>query len=413
VRKRYGIPLMILLAVVCAIGATFLPFQPIYVVVWATAIWAAFDSKKLEVTQYDSSLAIAPIGVLIALVLFWPITFPWYLKLHWRIKNGEIGQRGEPSMIPFIVFGVFLLFVGAGVYLVMKSPTMVNLMGISVAASAEYRQQVKVSLSGRDLTLSINDANIPKDSASRARVARGLATFALGRYSDPSELKTISVDLKDETQTNGVTITRGHNNFRWTIAQLRDSTRSGVLAANNTGAATVTPAGAPAKPGTLAKSGARAPAPTPTTSSISGARRTPPMAASPTAYTRLAAADPTVRWETTSALVADIDCDNVADTVVVGRKRGEIHVGLARASDPEPQILVFDVGVGVKGSVSGPRAQVSLESLDFDPADKGLHTLAGFERSGTCRGLTFGDEGKPKVHVFWSRQTRHVEWFQR
>jgi hypothetical protein len=80
--------------------------------------------------------------------------------------------------------------------------------------------------------------------------------------------------------------------------------------------------------------------------------------------------------------------------------------------DPEPQILVFDVG-SAKGSVSGQQAHVDLESLDFEPADKGLHTLAGFQRSGTCRGLTFGDEGKPKVHIFWSRQTRHVEWFQR
>jgi hypothetical protein len=103
----------------------------------------------------------------------------------------------------------------------------------------------------------------------------------------------------------------------------------------------------------------------------------------------------------------------VPDTVVVGRKRGELHVGLARAADAEPQILVFDVGPGVKGSVGNARAHVDLESLDFEPADKGLHTLAGFQRSGTCRGLTFGDEGKPKVHIFWSRQTRHVEWFQR
>ena len=132
----------------------------------------------------------------------------------------------------------------------------------------------------------------------------------------------------------------------------------------------------------------------------------------PTAFARLGMADPTVRWETRSTLVADVDCDNVADTVVVGRKRTELHVGLARASNPEPQILVFDVGAA-KGSVSGAQAQVEVESLDFDPADKGLQTLAGFQRSGSCRGLTFGDEGKKKVHIFWSHATNHVEWYQR
>jgi len=98
--------------------------------------------------------------------------------------------------------------------------------------------------------------------------------------------------------------------------------------------------------------------------------------------------------------------------VVVGPRRGELHLGLARAADPEPQILVFDVGTA-KESVASTQAQVEIESLDFDPADKGLVTLAGFQRSGTCKGLTFGDAGKKKVHVFWSRQTHHMEWFQR
>jgi hypothetical protein len=404
VRKRFGIPLTILLIVVSAFGAAFVPFQPIYVVVWATAIWAAIDSKRLDITQYDSALAIAPLGVLIALVLFWPITFPWYLKLHWRVKNGEIGQKGEQSMIPFVVFGVFVLLAAGGVVLLLRSPTLWNIIAISTQASAEYRQTVKVSLSGSNLTLSMNDANVPKDSASRARVARGLATFALQRYTKPEELKAIAVEFRNETEAGGVTVTRGTNNFKWTIAQLRDSTRSGVLAAN-TSPAPVTPAGAPAKAGT------RTPAPASGTPSPASAPAR--HVASPTAFARLAAADPTVRWERTSSLVADVDCDNVADTVVVGRKRGEMHVGLARAADPEPQILVFDVGPGVKGSVSGARAPIELESLDFEPADKGLHTLAGLQRSGTCRGITFGDTGKPKVHIFWSRQTHHLEWFQR
>ena len=408
-RKRFGIPLMLLLLVVGTFLSAFFPFQPIYVIVWATAIWAAIDSKRLDITQYDSALAIAPLGVLIALVLFWPITFPWYLKLHWRVKNGEIGQKGEPSMIPFVVFGVFVLLVGTGAYFLIRSPTLWNVIAISTEASAEYRQTVKVSLSGGNLTLSMNDAAVPKDSAARAHVARGLATFALQRFTKPEELRSVAVEFRNEIEAGGVKVTRGTSNFRWTIAQLRDSTKSGALA-SNTGPAPVTPAG------TQTKAGTRAPAPAPGTTTApasapasAAARRV----ASPTAFARLAAADPTVRWEATSSLVADVDCDNVADTVVVGRKRGEMHVGLARAADPEPQILVFDVGPGVKGSVIGARAPIELESLDFEPADKGLHTLAGFQRSGTCRGITFGDVGKPKVHIFWSRQTHHVEWFQR
>jgi len=108
-----------------------------------------------------------------------------------------------------------------------------------------------------------------------------------------------------------------------------------------------------------------------------------------------------------------VDCDGAADTVAVGRKRAELHVGLARASDPEPQILVFDVGSSRKGSVSGVRAALSLESLDWEPADRGIEGLTGFRRSPTCKGLSLADGDSKVVHIFWSHSTKHVEWYQR
>src|SRR5438046_10089658 len=126
------------------LAAPYFPFQPISLIVWGTAIWAAIDSHKLEITQYDSSLAIPPLGVLIALVLFWPITFPWYLKLHWRVKNGEIGQKGEQSMIPFIVFGVFVLLAGKGVLFLLSSPGVWDKSGRSTARGARVRHKGKI-----------------------------------------------------------------------------------------------------------------------------------------------------------------------------------------------------------------------------------------------------------------------------
>ena len=413
-RRRYGIPLMFLLAFAAMLAAPYFPFQPIYLVVWGTAIWAAIDSHKLEITQYDSSLAIPPLGVLIALVLFWPITFPWYLKLHWRIKNGEIGQKGGMSIIPFVIGGVFLLIVGAGAYLVWQAPMLMNLMTLSMSATAEYRDPVKVSYNGSDLELSMSDSKVPKDSTARVRVARGLATFALTRFSKPEKLKTVSVQLKNETQTAGVTVGRNANSFKWTVAQLRDSSKLGFAGGMSTDAPTVTPAGSPAK-GSSTKSVVNRAAMSTAGASAGGAPATPAAPAprrAPSAYARLRSADPTVRWDIRTTLFADFDCDNAPDTVVVGRRRTELHLGLARANNPEAQILIFDVGPG-KESVSSAQAQVEIESLDFDPADKGHVTLAGFQRSGTCKGLTFGDDGKKKVHVFWSRQTQHLEWFQR
>jgi hypothetical protein len=122
-----------------------------------------------------------------------------------------------------------------------------------------------------------------------------------------------------------------------------------------------------------------------------------------------------VRWVKDSALVADFDCDQVSDTVVVGRKPGgaEIHIGLARTADPTPQILIFDVGRGVKGSVCGARASATVESMDFEPTEKGLGSLDGFRRSSTCKGVGLGDGDCTPVHIFFSEKTQHLEWYQR
>ena len=126
------------------------------------------------------------------------------------------------------------------------------------------------------------------------------------------------------------------------------------------------------------------------------------------AFDRITAADPATTWSRARTIIGDVDCDNAADTVAVGLNKQEVHVALARAADPAPQILVFDIGGS--GGVSSPK--VAFESLDFDPAERGLGAIEGLRRSRTCKGLLLGDRDQDPVHIVWSQKTQHIEWYR-
>ena len=288
-----------------------------------------------------------------------------------------------------------LVLLAGGVAAVMYlAPELKNLFLLSRDMNEEFGRpiDVKHSTSGdkRELVLTMN-TKPSTDAAVNERLARKVATFARARFPGAESLTAIEVVLQEEIMRGAIRIKLEPVRFKWTLAQLREpapTSRPTVAAGVTT--PSVTPAGVPAKP----------------VGSVPVARRTQ------TAFMRLAAADPAVRWISDSALVADIDCDHVADTTVVGRRRAEIHVGLARAASAEPQVLIFDVGRGVKGAVCGAGAQLRLESLDFEPAERGLASLEGLKRSPSCKGVGLGDGDCRTVHIFWSEKTQHLEWYQ-
>ena len=300
--------------------------------------------------------------------------------------------------VPFLL--IVAVIAGGAYYVLRGSPNMKDLFLVSRALKDESGMSVKTELTDDVLRLTLSNSTFPNDPVANERVARRAANFVRSRLAGAESLKSIAVALREQRSQGAFRITRSAGTYTWTIAQLRDtssaSTASSAAPSGNPVASNTTPAVTPA--GTPAKPAAR--------SAPAGARATP------AAHVRLASADPAVRWVKDSTLVADFDCDHLADTVVVGRRRAEIHLGLARAADPTPQILIFDVGRG-KGAVCGVRARATIESMDFEPSEKGLGNLEGFRRSSTCKGVGLGDGECTPVHIFFSEKTQHLEWYQR
>ena len=56
--------------------------------IFGTAIWAAIDSSKIQLTRYKSGISMEPIGLFFGFLLLWIVAFPWYLAIRHKIKTG-------------------------------------------------------------------------------------------------------------------------------------------------------------------------------------------------------------------------------------------------------------------------------------------------------------------------------------
>ena len=225
-RLRFAIPLTILLLAATSYVSGILPFNAYYVLVGATAIWAAYDSHRLGVQRFDSSLALPPIGVLAALGVLWPFTFPAYLKLRYRIQHGVIGPRvSRTSHLGWLIVGGVVVAVAAigALLLFSRSPAIQRVASLATDVSAEFRVPVNVSLTdGRHLALKIYNAPPSADSV-HLEWAKSIASFARDRYAGAGPLDSVSVSLVDQREQGAVTVTRERERYAWSVEQLQDS----------------------------------------------------------------------------------------------------------------------------------------------------------------------------------------------
>jgi hypothetical protein len=57
-------------------------------IVFATAIWAAIDSSKIQLKRYKSGISYGPVVLFLGFAFLWIVAFPWYLLLRYKIKTG-------------------------------------------------------------------------------------------------------------------------------------------------------------------------------------------------------------------------------------------------------------------------------------------------------------------------------------
>ena len=83
----WAIPFALGLTIVMAFLSAFTGINFVVIMIFVTAIWAAIDSRKLELRKYKSGIATGTFLLFIGVLLLWIVGFPWYLHIRHQIKN--------------------------------------------------------------------------------------------------------------------------------------------------------------------------------------------------------------------------------------------------------------------------------------------------------------------------------------
>ena len=73
-----------------------------------------------------------------------------------------------------------------------------------------------------------------------------------------------------------------------------------------------------------------------------------------------------------------------------------------------PEILRFSATVRNPDS-----AELTVESLDYNPEAEIGADLPGFQRSMTCQGLNLSDGEVDSAHIYWNHNSNHFEDWSR
>jgi len=83
-----GLPFSLILVAVTVVVSVLVRFDLTWIMVLGTALWVAFDSKKINLKKYKSGLSYGPVVLFLAVASLWLVGFPWYLHVRHKIKNG-------------------------------------------------------------------------------------------------------------------------------------------------------------------------------------------------------------------------------------------------------------------------------------------------------------------------------------
>jgi hypothetical protein len=68
--------------------------------VFATSIWAAIDSFRIDLQGYRTPIAFHPMILFNLMYLFWVPLFPWYLVVRARIVAGTLPRKADSGKVP-------------------------------------------------------------------------------------------------------------------------------------------------------------------------------------------------------------------------------------------------------------------------------------------------------------------------
>lgn len=243
-RLRYGIPFTLALLLASSWLSQPDGFNTYYLLIGITAVWIAYDSRRLNVQAYATQLALPPIALAVATAIVWPLMFPLYLRTRGRITRGRIPEGELRQRVWAWLFGLTAIVLALGGMAAWFTRDVGReLLPLAQGIAAEFSTGV---------TLSIQDgwrAVVTLPAAEASDSAREELAFRVAQYTHSNhvpELTSVRVRFVDVRKRGAVTITRETGAYQWSYADLRraeqasdqeeGSNSSGVTAIDEPGA---------------------------------------------------------------------------------------------------------------------------------------------------------------------------------
>ena len=120
-----------------------------------------------------------------------------------------------------------------------------------------------------------------------------------------------------------------------------------------------------------------------------------------------------VKWDESSVVRADIDCDGLLDTAKLGYIENRVRLSVTFGANRSPQIIEFGLGEsGRQSSLCGTIAILKVEDMDYDLKEIFGENPEGFKQSNTCKGLNVSAGDCDSMHIFWNHKTKHINWWR-
>jgi hypothetical protein len=107
--------------------------------------------------------------------------------------------------------------------------------------------------------------------------------------------------------------------------------------------------------------------------------------------------EPDIQWDRSSLLTADLDCDGVPDSALLGR------AGKGAA-------VLIVLGPAAAGSRAGV-VKLAPAELCGDPLALKLEDLEDSPKKG-CKGLSLSSGECDAFHIFWNREDGEIDWWR-
>lgn len=134
------------------------------------------------------------------------------------------------------------------------------------------------------------------------------------------------------------------------------------------------------------------------------------------AISSLSSLAPEVDWKTTTTKIADVTCDNVPDTIIIGYENNEaVWVGVVpgptESNSVKPMIYKFQVGKHTQDSFCG--TPVRIETGPIICGDEDIGDLPGCQPTKGCFDFSLVDDMCDSFHFYWDTRYKKLVWWRR